>query len=259
MPAGFSSLSFSAGPGSGWTLLLLVGPAFIISPGLIQKSYGAANQRALRIGIGLNAAALMLFAFAPVLLGMAARALQPGISDPNSVLPYLLTRELSPWLGAIALSAVFSTEVDTSDAVLFMLSTSLSQDLYKRYLNPSASDRTMLSVARLAAIGGGALGVLMSIWLATVVEGLSIFYSLLGVTLLAPVVGGLFLRRAGQPEALASIAAGVLTWLILRFVMTGRPWLDPTLFGLVAAAGVFVIVFGVRMIGPGSHTDFRQR
>jgi SSS family solute:Na+ symporter len=178
---------------------------------------------------------------------MAARVLRPGLTDPNAVLPYVLTRELSPWLGAIALSAVFSTEVDTSDAVLFMLATSLSQDLYKRHVNPTASDAMLLRVARLSAVAGGTLGVLFSIALPTVIEGLSIFYSLLGVTLLVPVVGGLFVPRAGARDALASIAAGVIVWIALRYGVHGIAWLDPTLFGLVAAA----IAFAVSLAFPG--------
>ncbi len=64
----------------------------------------------------------------------------PGITDPNAVLPTILTQGLPPWLGALALSAVFSTEVDTCDAILFMISTSASQDLYRRFINPAASD-----------------------------------------------------------------------------------------------------------------------
>ena len=36
-----------------------------------------------------------------------------------------------------ALAAVFSAEVSTCDAILFMLSTSLSKDLYKRFLKPA--------------------------------------------------------------------------------------------------------------------------
>ncbi|MGE3579132.1 MAG: sodium:solute symporter family protein, partial [Vicinamibacterales bacterium] len=171
LPDGFGSLFHSSGPGSGWTLLLLVGPAFIVSPGLIQKSYGAASAGALRWGVGLNAVALMVFTLAPVALGMAARVLEPGITDANTVLPQVLTHHLTPWLGAIALAAIFSTEVDTCDAVLFMLSTSLSQDLYKRHINPAASDRQLLRVARGAAVAGGAAGVVFSIYLPTVVEG----------------------------------------------------------------------------------------
>src|SRR4029453_1055453 len=112
---------------------------------------------------------LMLFAFVPVLLGMAGRvALPPGISQ-DLVLPTVLTQLLPAWLGALALAAVFSTEVDTSDAILFMISTSISKDLYKRYLKPAATDQELLRVARIAAVVGGILGVLLSIYLSTIV------------------------------------------------------------------------------------------
>jgi SSS family solute:Na+ symporter len=62
-------------------------------------------------------------------MGMAARVTMPDITDPNAVLPSLLTHGLPPWLGALGLAAIFSTEVDTCDAILFMLSTSASKDL----------------------------------------------------------------------------------------------------------------------------------
>ena len=83
----------------------------------------------------------MLFAFVPTLFGMAARVAHPGITDANLVLPTVLLEQLPAWLGALALAAVFSTEVDTCDAVLFMVSTTLSKDIYKRHINPEASDR----------------------------------------------------------------------------------------------------------------------
>ena len=72
-------------------------------------------------------------------------------ADPNLVLPTFLATQLPVWLGALALAAVFSTEVDTCDAILFMISTSASKDLYKRHINPDASDGDLLRVARIAA------------------------------------------------------------------------------------------------------------
>lgn len=243
VPSTFSDFTYSAGPGSGWTLLFLIAPNFIVSPGLIQKSYGAASTRALRLGITFNAIALMLFAFIPVLLGIVARVTLPGIEDPNLVLPTLLRDQLPVWIGALAMAAVFSTEVDTCDAILFMISTSASKDLYKRYLNPGASDAQLLGVARIAAVLGGTLGVVLSIYLTTVIDALTIFYSLLGVSLFVPIIGGLSMKRARSVDALAAIAAGVLTLLVLRFGLAGDyAWLDPTLAGLVAAALAFVIV-----------------
>jgi SSS family solute:Na+ symporter len=248
-PPWFPDFTYSAGPGSGWTLLALTGPAFIVSPGLIQKSWGAATERAVRTGVMLNAIALLLFAFAPVLLGMIGRVAIPGISDPNTVLPTVLTRLLPPWLGAIALSAVFSTEVDTCDAILFMLSTSASQDLYKRFVAPEASDERLLRVARMTAVISGAAGVLLAIVLQTVIGALTIFYSLLVVTLLVPIIGGLYVARARSREALAAIAAGVSTLFVVRaFLFPIYPWLDPTLSGIVVAAAAFLIA-----LSTGGH------
>ena len=39
--------------------LAMLGPAFIVSPGLLQKVYGARDDRAVRIGVGLNAFGLL--------------------------------------------------------------------------------------------------------------------------------------------------------------------------------------------------------
>jgi SSS family solute:Na+ symporter len=247
LPSTFTDITYSAGPGSGWTFLALTGPAFVISPGLIQKSYGAASARALRIGVGLNAVGLLLFAFVPVLLGMAGRVALPPGTPQDLVLPSVLEQLLPTWLGALALAAVFSTEVDTSDAILFMISTSMSKDIYKRHINPDASDADLLRVARIAAVCGGVLGVLLSVYLSAIVQAMTVFYSLLGVSLFVPVLGGLYSRRAGSAEALGSIAAGVTTLLVVRFWAAGRvPWLDPTLTGLVAAALAFCAILTVR-------------
>jgi SSS family solute:Na+ symporter len=248
-PEWFGNPLYSTGPGSGWTLLALTGPSFIVSPGLIQKAYGAASERAVKVGIAFNAVALMLFAFLPVLFGMAARLTVPGITDPNLVLPTFLMTQLPVWLGALALSAVFSTEVDTCDAILFMLSTSISKDIYKRHIDPEASDATLLRVARLTAIAGGAAGVILAIYLSTVVDALTIFYSVLIVSLFMPIVGGLYVPRAGAPAALWSIAAGLATLFVVRLVVVrAHPWVNPVLAGLAAAAAAYFLAM------PASRT-----
>jgi len=246
VPPTFGSILHSAGPGSGWMLLVL-SPAFVISPGLMQKAYGASSARAVARGIGVQALVLSLFAFVPPLFGMAARVAHPGLTDPNLVLPTVLLEQLPVALSALTLAAVFSAEVSTCDALLFMLATSLSQDLYKRFLRPAATDAQLLRVARLAAVAGGVGAVLFALWLPTVIDALRIFYALLIATLLVPVIGGLYTRRAGSAEALTAIASGIVTLLVVRFMLAAQmPWLDPTLAGLVVAAMAFTITLFVR-------------
>ena len=64
--------------------LAMLGPAFVVSPGLLQKIYGARDDRAVRIGVGLNALGLLLYAIVPVLLGIIARAAVSAISPRRS-------------------------------------------------------------------------------------------------------------------------------------------------------------------------------
>jgi SSS family solute:Na+ symporter len=238
---------FWGGDGAGWAYLALLVPAFIVSPGLIQKVYGARDERTVRLGVGLSAAALALFAFLPPVLGMMARAYAPTLPNAELALPTVLTVALPPALGALGLAAVFSAEISSADAILFMLSTSLSEDLYRRFLRPDADDRAVLRVARGSAVAGGTLGVLLAILLPSVIGSLSIFYSLLGVSLLVPVVAGLHVRRAGVTEALAAIVAGVVLALALRLMgvsTTGAA--NAYTWGLVGSAVVFTIVLLLR-------------
>ena len=115
------------------SFLVLLVPAFMSSPGLLQKAYGGKHERAVRTGIGLNALALLAFGFIPALLGMAARLHHPGLPQ-ELALPTLLARDLPLGLGSLLLAAIFSAELSASDAALFMLSTSLSQDLLPEVL-----------------------------------------------------------------------------------------------------------------------------
>ena len=221
-------------------LLALLVPAFIVSPGLLQKAYGARSERAVRLGIGANGLALLAFAAVPALLGMAARVQHPGLANAELALPTLMVHDLPPAVGALALAAVFSAEISAADAVLFMLATSLSQDLYRRFLRPGAPDAAVLRVARAAAVAGGILGVLLAVVTPTIISSLTIFYSLLGVSLFVPVVAGLHRGRASAPEALASIAAGVAVATALRLSGLTPAWLvSPELAGITAAAAAY--------------------
>jgi SSS family solute:Na+ symporter len=161
---------------------------------------------------------------------------------------------LPPLVGAIGLAAVFSAEISASDAVLFMLTTSLSQDLYKRFVNPAASDARVLRVARWTTVAAATLGICLAIVLASVVDALNIFYTLLTVTFFLPILAGLYVQRASTLEAAAAIFCGVGAAVVVQFVAgnQGLAGLTPALIGLIAAATGFSLVYISRMALYGS-------
>jgi SSS family solute:Na+ symporter len=265
--AGFHH-AFPAGPywsgwsngGSGWFYLATLGPAFIVSPGILQKIYGARDDRAVRIGVGVNAAVLLLFAAVPPVLGMITRALHPDLAATDDALPTLLVQDLPFWVGALALAAIFSAEVSASDAILFMLATSFSQDLYKRFLRPRASDADVLRCARFAAVGGSLLAVAIAVWLASdVLQALKFFYALLGVSLFVPVVAGLFSRRGDALAALAAIAGGVVLTTLVQSTRGGSFYhgLTPPMWGIAVAAAAYMMA--ARIVSGGKDRDVSSR
>ena len=222
---------------SGWFYLAMLGPSFIVSPGIVQRVYGARDDRAVRLGVGLNGVALLVFAAAPALLGMIARSVAPDLPDQDLALPTLLLESLPPLVGALGLAAVFSAEVSSADAILFMLATSLSRDLYHRFVHPDASDAQLLSVARRAALAGGVGGTALALVLGSIVDALAIFYTLLAVSLFVPLIVGLYVRRVQTPEAIVSIGAGVGVVALVQIAGGGNgiAGLTPAMLGLGAA------------------------
>ena len=216
-------------------------PSFIVSPGLIQKTFGARTPGSARRAVLGNAVALAAFALVPAVLGMAMRRLEPGLANPELALPRLTTDVLPPWVGALALAALFAAEISTADAVLFMLSTSLSRDLYQALVRPGADDRALLRVGRASALAGGVLAVVLALLLPSVASALVLFYSVMTASLFVPLMAGLFSKRPGAGHARAAIVASVAVTAGLRLALGGGgagAWL-PSVAGILAAGLVF--------------------
>ena len=231
------------GPSGVWRVLVILVPSFVISPGLLQKIFGARDERAVKLGVGINAAGLLAFAIVPVLMGIIARGQFPTLANQELALPMLLTRSLPVWLGGLLLGAIFAAEVSTADAVLFMLSTSLSKDLYKTFIRPEASDEQLTQVAREAAVTCGVIGALLGILLPDVLSALTIFYTLLTAAMLLPLIAGLYSTRVTSRSALATMVVSVIvTFALWRFTPQhqGLWGVPPIIFGTLAGAAVMI-------------------
>jgi SSS family solute:Na+ symporter len=236
--------SFLFGANVGWQSLLLLAPAFFLSPGLLQKAFGARSSAALTRGVAWSGVALLAFAWLPVMLGMAARQLHPELATAEMALPAVLAANVPLAIGSFALAAVLSAELSSADAVLFMLATSGARDFYRGFLRPSASDADVLRVARWLAVAGGLIGFALTFYLDSVVEAITLFYQLMIVTLFAPILGGLVMPRAGRWSALAAMLVGVAT-LVTTSLATGGAgwgWAPPHFLGLVASAITYFLL-----------------
>lgn len=225
-------------------LVILLVPSFIVSPGLLQKIYGARSQRSAQLGVATNALGLLFFAWLPPLLGVIAFSRFPTLAHQEQALPMVMTKLLPEWLGGLTLAAVLSAELSTCDAILFMLATSLSTDLYKTFIHPQADSPMLLRVNRITAVVAGGLGIALALMLPSIITALTIFYGLLVASLCVPLIGGLYsLRPEAASVAIAIVVSASVTGAVHYFTGgKGFGWLSPQALGilvslLVIAAG----------------------
>jgi SSS family solute:Na+ symporter len=203
--------------------IVMLVPSFFISPGLIGKVFSAKDERSVKIGTAANGVVQLIFAICPVFIGMAAFASFPGISNADLALPTAM-KEMMPFtIATLALAAIFAAEVSTADAVLYMISSSISNDLYKTFINPKISDGSLLKLSRAVTLISGIMGVFLALNLESIISALTIFYSLMSVSLAAPLIFGLFTRRASNMGAIISSICGVSLSIFCTFYKSATP------------------------------------
>ena len=216
-------------------------PSFIVSPGLIQKLYGARDESTVRKAVGAQGVVLLLYSFMPVTLGMVAMVRFPHLDNPGLALPKLLAEGLPPWLGGLMLAAIISAEVSSADAVLFMLTTSVSRDFVQTALRRDLSDGGLLRIARATAVIAGAVGIVLALWLESILAALEIFYSLLAVSLFVPILAGLYSSQPKTGAALAAMATAVPATAALHLLTRGAGLgvFTPAALGILFSAVIF--------------------
>ncbi len=204
----------------GFFLMLM--PSFFISPGLVGKVYGAKDIKTVIGGTFLCGLVMLAFSMIPVILGMTAFAVNPNFAEREMALPFVMKECMPFWASAFALAAIFSAEVSAADAVLYMITSSFTKDLYKAFIKPDISDEQLLKSGRLVAVIAGIIGICMAIMLPNIIAALTIFYSLMSVSLTAPMLFGLFSERPSTRAAFVSAIAGIITTVFLQFGNNGK-------------------------------------
>jgi SSS family solute:Na+ symporter len=148
------------------------------------------------------------------------------------------------WASAFALAAIFSAEVSAADAVLYMVTTSFTKDLYKTFIRPDTSDRFLLTLSRVITFVAGFAGVMIALILPNIITALSIFYSLMSVSLTAPLIFGLFSRRPSTTAAFICAVSGIAVTILLQTLNAGKGlWiLNAQSTGILLTIAIMIIM-----------------
>jgi Na+/proline symporter len=252
-PAGFFSLLNPANAEKGWGYLavfvVLVLLSYNSTWSLIQRSCCVKNERAARKASVL--AAVLYFVTPPlwILPSICARQILPGVAGGESFV--LLCKEVLPagFLG-IVLAGMFSATMSSLSSDYNIFAGVITQDIYRRLIDPRASQRRLLWVGRISLLAVGAVAVAIAI--AVLVTKTGLFDGMVknfGIALppmAVPLLGGLIYRRTSAAGAVATYLAGLTTALVLHFGF-GATAQAVTGWNIVVSVAVF---FGWGLVLP---------
>lgn len=197
-------------------LLLIMG-----DQNMYQRFFAAKDESQARYGaMGWFFGVLVISPF--VAFGAtAARALYPNI-PPGQALMSLSVNAMPMVLGGLAVAAITGFIVTTGTSYVLMCSVNVIHDIYRRYINPKASQERLLRLSRLSVIVISLLAYILVVFFPTVLSVQMYSYTMYGATITPVLLAALLWKKATPAAAISTmIVGGVMT--IIWEVM-GKPY-----------------------------------
>ena len=104
----------------------------------------------------------IIYIFTPA-VGMIGNLLMPGLASPDTVFPEMLLKYTPIVFAALVISGALAASMSTGDSQLHAVSTMVSTDVYKTYVNKEATEYQQYKVARLGTLIFGFLSVIVAL------------------------------------------------------------------------------------------------
>ena len=205
----------------GWPTILALGLSTVMSFFTSMDSYtrciAAKDARTARTGTIYAAVLVLIIAGTSTFLGMAGKLILPDLSSSNNVIAALVVELFPHGLKGLVLIGVLSAIMSTADISVLTGSASLTKDIYQRYINPNASDKTLLRVGFVASLLVGVLGAIFGWFTQDIMNILLITFTINSAGLFLPTLGAFFWKKSCSTGAFASMLSATViavVWFI---------------------------------------------
>jgi solute:Na+ symporter, SSS family len=242
-PPTFTEIAFFIGA----ALTMMLGS--IPQQDVFQRVMSAKNSQTAQRGAVIGGVSYILFAFVPMFIVAAAvvvmgdSAMEMAKNDYQRVLPTFVLTKMPLVMQILFFGALLSAIKSTSSATLLAPSTSFVENILKN-LRPHMSDRQQLLAMRvtIVAFTGTVLAYAIAMKGTSIYDLVSTAYQVTLVGAFVPLVMGLYWKRATTQGAIASLAAGIVVW-VLFFPQVGGEALSKLFPGQLA--GLLTAIVGM--------------
>ena len=194
--------------------LIAWGLGYVGQPHILARFMATENPLKLVTARRIAMGWMLIVLFGSVLTGLAGIAYFSGqpLNNPETVFIALSQNLFNPWIAGIITAAILSAIMSTVDSQLLVSSSVISEDFYRVFVRPNASEKELLTVSRAAVIGIALFALLIaSDRDSRVLDLVSYAWAGFGASFGPVVVFSLFWRKMTARSAIAGMLLGAVT------------------------------------------------
>jgi uncharacterized sodium:solute symporter family permease YidK len=188
---------------------------------------------------------IMFLVFTPIFLlpAVASRLILPELADPEMAYVVVSKLLLPAGIMGILFCSMFAATMSSLNAEYNIMSGVFTNDVYKRLINPKASEKQLMWVARFSTGLVGAIIILGAIYVKNfggAFEANKLFTGILAIPLGFPLLLGIVFKNPNSTAAILTIIVGALSGVVLNAI-SGISWEWATLIETAICAVVYFV------------------
>ena len=239
----------------------MIGLGFLGSPQVYVRFMSIRNEEEIDKGKWVAIAFTFLTDAAAVTIGILARVLfTKSGQDPEAIFGIgatdvlkLMTENFLPYvLVAIYVAIVLSAIMSTIDSLLIIASSAITRDFYQKIFHPEIKDEDLTKLSRIVTIVMALIALVIAMTIAILSPERQVFWVIIfgwsgiAATFCPVIILSLFWKGYTENGAIASMIAGFLSVIVIKFVFQNLEGLGPYFEALDVLAPSFAVamVFG---------------
>ena len=201
----------------GWVSLMAWGLGYVGQPHILARFMAIESPAKLESARRIAMWWMIIVLLGSIATGMAGIAYfsdQP-LDNPETVFIALSQSLFNPWIAGIIIAAIFSAIMSTIDSQLLVSSSVISEDFYRVFIRPQASEKELLMVSRAAVIAIALLALLIAgDRESRVLDLVSYAWAGFGAAFGPVIVFSLFWRKMTALSAVVGMLVGAVTVVV---------------------------------------------
>jgi len=263
-PAGFGralqavggdALSWAPGA-TGWAAFsgvagsLAIGLGYMGQPHLVLRFMAITSPEDVSRGRIIAVTWAVIAFFGAILIGLTGLAhfgpdaVGPGqiVADQEQLMPHMARAFMPEWVAVIMICGAIAAMMSTADSQLLASASAISEDIYRRMINPDASHKTLVALGRGATLVVGVIGFLLAWRAGDFVYDMVLYaWAGLGAAFGPPLLLSLHWHRTSRAGVMAGFLTGTIVVVVWYNVASLKGLLYEMIPGFILSLALTVL------------------